>query len=80
MTFIPPNHQQLARARNLLLAHRLAKTNREVLDALAAEHRFLCHADGRPCPDGCDTLADPIALATLNEAERRMIREEGGDT
>jgi hypothetical protein len=32
-------------------------------EEVARDHRWLCHPNGEPCPDGCDTAADPKRLA-----------------
>lgn len=34
-------------------------------------HNWLCHPNGETCPDGCDTLADPVRLAAYFDARER---------
>lgn len=29
-------------------------------------HRYLCHADGGPCLDGCDSIPNPTRAALYN--------------
>jgi hypothetical protein len=49
----------------------ILKQARALIRAQADEdqqHRFLCHSDGSPCPDGCDVGADPVRAEALEVA------------
>lgn len=34
-------------------------------NAIIQQHRFLCHADGSDCAEGCDRAADPVRLEAI---------------
>ena len=44
--------------------------------SISDQHRFVCHADGGECPDGCQAPADPKRVTLLEDAwDEYMARE-----